>query len=91
MFWPNAMPGEALYVHRLAVRRAHAGTGLARCLLDWSADEARRHGCRFLRLDTELRPRLLALYEAAAFFRYDREPVVVGGHCVVRFQRTVGS
>src|ERR1700722_14896828 len=29
-FWPDAKPGEALYLHKLAVRRQAAGSGLSR-------------------------------------------------------------
>jgi hypothetical protein len=30
LFWPDAAPGEAFYVHRLAVARRFAGRGFAR-------------------------------------------------------------
>src|SRR5690606_40689801 len=37
-FWrPADHPGEALYVHKLAVDRLHAGEGLGEALLDWAA------------------------------------------------------
>jgi GNAT superfamily N-acetyltransferase len=80
---------EALYVHRLAVLRSEAGKGWSRRLLDWSAQEARRRGRSYLRLDTELRPKLIALYESAGFVRVDKEPISVGTHRVVRFERPV--
>ncbi len=88
-FWPAANVHEALYVHRLAVKRAHAGKGWSRRLLDWAACEARRRGYLFVRLDTELRPKLIALYERSGFVRVDDEPIMVAGHRVVRFQRAV--
>jgi GNAT superfamily N-acetyltransferase len=86
-YWPDAVPGSAYYVHRLAVRRAEAGQGWSRRLLDWAADKAHRDNRNFLRLDTELRPRLLQHYETCGFVRYDREPIQVGPHLVVRFER----
>lgn len=88
-FWPQARAGEALYVHRLAVTRAASGKGWSRALLDWATGDARRRGRSFVRLDTELRPKLLALYQNAGFARVDRTPIVVGGHEVVRFERAV--
>ena len=88
-FWPAALVHEALYVHRLAVLRSEAGRGWSRRLLDWAADEARRRGRVCLRLDTELRPKLIALYESTGFVCVDEEPITVGTHKVVRFERRV--
>ena len=87
LFWPGADP--ALYVHRLAVRRAFKGHGLARAMLDWAVTEARRMGRPFVRLDTELRPSLLRLYEEAGFVRIDAKAITVGTHEVIRFERRV--
>jgi GNAT superfamily N-acetyltransferase len=87
LFWPQAKVDEALYVHRLAVRRRFAGQGLAQQMLDWAALEARRLSRACVRLDTEMRPALLRLYESAGFARVDPEPIVVGGHAVVRLER----
>jgi GNAT superfamily N-acetyltransferase len=89
LFWPEAKSGDALYVHRLAVRRAFAGRGNAREMLDWAAAEARRLGRPFVRLDTELRSSLVRLYEDAGFVRVDAKPIIVGTHEVVRFARQV--
>jgi GNAT superfamily N-acetyltransferase len=86
-FWPQANADEALYVHRLAVRRAFAGQGLAPEMLEWAATEARRLCLPFIRLDTELRPSLMSLYENAGFICVDATPIIVGTHEVVRFQR----
>jgi GNAT superfamily N-acetyltransferase len=88
-FWPVARVHEALYVHRLAVLRSQAGKGWSRRLLDWAAGEARRRGRTYLRLDTEVRPKLIALYESAGFLRVDQEPITVGTHRVVRFERAL--
>jgi GNAT superfamily N-acetyltransferase len=91
LFWPKAKGDEALYVHRLAVRRRFAGQALAQQMLDWAALEAIRLGRTHVRLDTEMRPALLHLYERAGFVRVDREPIVVGGHSVVRLERRVSE
>ena len=88
LFWPEAARGEALYVHRLAVRRRHAGGLVSRAILDFARAEARTAGCRFVRLDTDaFRPRLRAVYESYGFvFRDER---VVGPHTVARYQIAV--
>jgi GNAT superfamily N-acetyltransferase len=68
LFWPDQPPGEAAYVHRLAVKRAHAGGGVSRALMTWAVDEARKRGRRALRLDCEAdRLRLRAVYERFGF------------------------
>jgi GNAT superfamily N-acetyltransferase len=87
--WPGSKPGEALYVHKLAVRREEAGRGWSERLLFWAGDEARRLKRPFLRLDSELRPRVITLYEKAGFVRIDREPFLLGPHAIVRFERKV--
>lgn len=64
--WPD--DGTALIVHKLAVRRAHAGRGLANRMLDFAAEHARSRGKQWLRLDTDSsRPKLRAFYESAGF------------------------
>lgn len=47
-FWPTSSE-DALYVHRVAVRRSHAGLG--RFLVTWAERWALGQGRRYLRLD----------------------------------------
>jgi GNAT superfamily N-acetyltransferase len=89
IFWPEDPPGEAFYIHRLAVARKFAGQGHAVRMLEWGADQARLKGRRFLRLDCEARPKLMALYASAGFVPVDPMPVCITGHWVVRQQRTL--
>ena len=89
LFWPEAKPNEAFYVHRLAVGRAFAGQGRSQEMLDWATSEGRRAGRPFVRLDTELRPSLIRLYESTGFVRVDQTSVITGTHEVVRFERRV--
>lgn len=89
LFWPHARPGEAFYVHRLAVARNFAKRGYARRMLDWAEEETRSHGRDYLRLDCEPRPKLLALYRSAGFTRIDAAPIRVGEHFVVRHELPV--
>jgi GNAT superfamily N-acetyltransferase len=88
-FWPEATPGEALYLHRLAVRRAAAGGQLSSELLRWAAQRATRLGARYLRLDCEtLRTGLRGVYERFGFqFHSER---VVGRAVVARYQLPLG-
>jgi GNAT superfamily N-acetyltransferase len=66
--WPQATPGEAIYVHRLAVRRRSAGATLSHALLSFAAAEAKRRGCAAVRLDCiASRPKLRAVYERFGF------------------------
>ena len=87
VFWPKARPGEALYVHRLAVARRFAGRGYSIMMLEWAAREARRMVRDYVRLDCEPRPKLLALYLRAGFIPVDAAPIRVGRHFVVRHER----
>ena len=84
-FWPEAAPGEAVYLHRLAVRRAVAGGGVSSHLLRWAAGHARGLGARYLRLDCEtFRQSLRGVYERSGFsFHSER---VVGRAIVARYQ-----
>ncbi len=89
LFWPQVSPGEAFYIHRLAVAREFAGRGYAHAMLDWAVSEARSKGRPFLRLDCEPRAKLLALYASAGYSRVDSAPIQVGEHFVVRHERRV--
>jgi GNAT superfamily N-acetyltransferase len=89
LFWPQANPGEAFYVHRLAVARKHAGRGLAQAMLQWAENEVRTRKRDYLRLDCEPREKLLALYRNAGFARIDAKPIQVGEHFVVRHEKRI--
>jgi GNAT superfamily N-acetyltransferase len=88
-FWPEALPGEALYLHRLAVRRAAAGGRVSAELLRFAAQRAKTLGARHLRLDCEnFRQSLRDVYERFGFqFHSERE---VGRAVVARYQLPLG-
>ncbi|HEX5206576.1 MAG TPA: GNAT family N-acetyltransferase [Steroidobacteraceae bacterium] len=52
IYWPRAVEGSALYLHKLAVRRAYAGRGWGPRMITWAKAEARRRQIPRLRLDT---------------------------------------
>lgn len=85
-FWPEALPGEALYLHKIVVDRRRAGQGFSQRLLDWAAEQARTRGCRFLRLDCAPREKLVQVYTRAGFQRVG-EDQVLDGFLVARLQR----
>jgi len=90
VFWPDAPRKDAAYVHRLAVRRRYAGTGLSSAILGWAVERTRALGRRYLRLDCEAsRPRLRAFYESFGFgYHSDRQ---VGPYFVSRYELAVGD
>jgi GNAT superfamily N-acetyltransferase len=90
LFWPDLPRQDAAYVHRLAVRRRYAGTGLSTGLLRWAVGRTGAVGRRCLRLDCEAtRPRLRALYESFGFrYHSDRQ---AGPYFVSRFEYDVAG
>jgi GNAT superfamily N-acetyltransferase len=85
VFWPDVPQGEAAYIHRLAIRRRYAGTGISAEILRWAVERTRSLGRRYLRLDcVASRPRLRAVYESFGFkHRDDRH---VGPYFVSRYE-----
>jgi GNAT superfamily N-acetyltransferase len=91
VFWPDALPEEALYLHKIAVLRRCAGRGWSARLIDWARAEARNGGARFLRLDTAPRPKLVTLYREHGFYVIDREPRRFGEIVAIRLEMEVSS
>ena len=84
-FWPDRPAGEAAFVHRLVVRRAFKGHGVAHALLEWAVTHARAHGRARLRLDCDAdRPKLRALYESCGFRLHSYRQV--GPYYVARYE-----
>jgi len=73
--WP-AGPADCTYVHRLAVRLAHAGAGHE--LLEWASAEAHRRGHRSLRLDCVSSNEQRCRYYTAAGFIASGDATVHG-------------
>ena len=84
-FWPEAAEGEALYLHRLAVRRAASGGTVSSGLLRWAVGHAAACGVRYVRLDCEAsRLKLRAIYERFGFSLHSKRPV--GPFAVARYE-----
>jgi ribosomal protein S18 acetylase RimI-like enzyme len=76
LFWPDDPPGEALYLHKLAVHPHAQGQGLAAHMLTAGQREAAARGRSWLKLDTATaRPRLRAIYEIFGFQDVGRREV----------------
>jgi GNAT superfamily N-acetyltransferase len=85
--WPEAAPGQALYIHKLAVRRSVAGRGISRAMVEYAMAETRAVGRSFLRLDCAMRPKLWAFYEGLVFRHHsDRD---MGSYVIRRYERDV--
>ncbi|QJC53726.1 GNAT family N-acetyltransferase [Paenibacillus albicereus] len=71
--WDRELWGERghepyLYLHRLAVARAYAGSGLGRAILRWAREGAVHPGKKAIRLDCIAgNPKLEALYRSAGY------------------------
>jgi len=88
--WPDAVPGAAVYVHRIAVRRTWAGRGLPRMILAWCEKRALELGCGYVRLDCDAsRPTLCKLYEGLGFLFHSHRRV--GQYTVARYERGVSG
>jgi GNAT superfamily N-acetyltransferase len=90
LFWPDVPQDEAVYIHRLAVRREFAGGRASQQLLQWAADRAVALGRKYLRLDCDAaRGKLRAVYEKFGFrYHSDRQ---VGPYLVARYQRSISG
>jgi GNAT superfamily N-acetyltransferase len=78
LFWPSVPRGESLFLHKLSVRRAFAGTGLAVAMIDWAKREVNCRSKKFLRLDCAAdREKLCEFYESLGFHKV-REELMFG-------------
>lgn len=86
--WPDAVSGVAVYVHRIAIRRAWAGRSLPGMLLAWCEQQAQALARGYLRLDCDAtRPKLRRLYEELGFRFHSKQ--CVGQYTVARYERVV--
>jgi GNAT superfamily N-acetyltransferase len=84
-FWPDDPGDHAAYIHRLAVRRRYAGTGVSTALMTWAVERTRTLGRHALRLDADVeRTALRRVYEQFGF-RYHSERRF-GPYLVARYE-----
>ena len=89
VYWPNAAPHTALYLHKIAVLREFAGRGWLTRLIDFAANEARDRGIPCLRLDTLCKSPLQDLYARHGFAAVDEAPLVIHGRHMIRMERAL--
>jgi GNAT superfamily N-acetyltransferase len=89
VYWPNAAPHSALYLHKIAVLREFAGRGWLGLLIDFAANDARDRSIPHLRLDTLCRSPLQDLYARHGFAAIDEAPLVVHGRLMIRMERVL--
>jgi ribosomal protein S18 acetylase RimI-like enzyme len=89
VYWPNAAPRSALYLHKIAVLREFAGRGWLTRLIDFAANEARDRAIPCLRLDTLSRSPLQDLYARHGFAVVDEAPLVIHGRIMIRMERAL--
>jgi GNAT superfamily N-acetyltransferase len=87
VYWPDAAPHTALYLHKIAVRREFAGHGWLTRLIDFAVNDARDRGVRWLRLDTLYQSPLEGLYARHGFAALHEPPIVMGGRLMIRMER----
>jgi GNAT superfamily N-acetyltransferase len=85
-YWPRAVPGSALYLHKLAVRRAHAGRGWGSRMIAWAKAEAQRQHVKRVRLDTWADSRLAEFYATHGFRLIDRLAELRDGMVMCRME-----
>ena len=89
VFWADKPPGEALYLHKLAVHPQGQGQALAPKLLAHAGALTHAASRRWLRLDTDVtRPGLQAIYSGCGFLAVDRRKVL--DFEVFRYEKEVG-
>ena len=86
IYWPEAVPGSALYLHKLAVRRSHAGGGWGARMIAWAKAEAQRLRVEHVRLDTWADSRITELYSRHGFQLVDRLPKPEHGMVMCRME-----
>jgi len=74
--WPQDATGDALYLHKLAVRRAAAGQDWPAELVQFARDRAIEAGVATIRLDTLGRLPLIELYGRLGFKIVGNSPSV---------------
>jgi GNAT superfamily N-acetyltransferase len=91
LWWPElGDDDDSRFLHKLAIRRRAAGTGVATSVITWAIDETRRAGCRYLRLDCLDRSAVRSLYERSGFVLHDKRTMPYWDELACRYVLEVG-
>jgi GNAT superfamily N-acetyltransferase len=75
-FWPDVLPYESLFIHKLGVVREYKRKGISSLFIDWVIERARELKKKYVRLDCAGdRPKLCAFYEKHGFQKVDRRMI----------------
>lgn len=87
-FWPDASQDDAVFLHRLAVRRNFAASRVSTALIEWAANRAASLGRKWLRIHCDAaRIKLRTFYERQEFRHHsDRR---VGPDFISRYERAL--
>jgi predicted N-acetyltransferase YhbS len=88
--WPEDKSGEALYLHKLAVRPVACGSGIAPALIEFACARARISQREAVRLDTVPKSPLVAYYAAQGFCPDPNGPADYAGRWLIRMERRLG-
>ena len=73
-FWPDLEPNTSGFIHKLSVRRAYAGKGYAKQMIEHARDVCIRSGIHSLRLDCDPhREGLMKFYHDCGFSLMERK------------------
>jgi ribosomal protein S18 acetylase RimI-like enzyme len=76
-FWGD-LPQDAGYIHKLAIKRSHAGQRLGLRLLNWAEAKTQAEGKSYLRLDCLASNRTIREYYERAGFIHVRDTLAPG-------------
>lgn len=69
MYWGNRPAKEAVYLHKLCVRREFAHRGMTKSIVEAIRTECRNNGIKYIRLDTGLDEKVVRKIYLRAGFR----------------------
>lgn len=79
-YWPDLKTKEALFIHKLAVKREFAGNGVSTQLIEYAKKMAENQNIKDVRLDCNRdRKKLRSLYEKQGF-KYFKEVSTSAGY-----------
>lgn len=84
LFWPEVVPNESYFMHKLAVLPKFKGKGFGYKILDSVLELARTNGVKYVRLDCDPRAELTSYYQSYGFTFVSK--AVVSGFPVVKYE-----
>jgi ribosomal protein S18 acetylase RimI-like enzyme len=87
--WPDDRPGDALYLHKLAVHRSASGRGLGVAMVRFAEGIAHEREVPALRLDTAPDGPLPAYYACLGFVADPQGPADYAGRWLIRMEKRV--